>query len=251
MSKIFDAKICDSFSRMFLNAQNAQECMSNIFFVIPAFNEQDRVGLVVRSLRSAGWMNVVVVDDGSKDNTSRSALDAGAILLQHVINRGQGAALQTGTEYALSKGADAIVHFDADGQHRIEDIAPMLAPVELHEVDVTFGSRFLSKQHLPFKRRILLKGSVLVLLLFYGMRMTDAHNGFRVLSRKAAEKVRITQDKMAHASEIVELVKHHGLRYKEIPVIICYTNETLRRGAGSFKGACKILWHMITKKVKT
>lgn len=219
-----------------------------VVVVIAAFNEEHSVGKVVKDLRNAGYHDVIVVDDGSRDRTFDAAMKAGAIVLRHVVNRGQGAALQTGIAYALEQGADIIVTFDADGQHRVEDIPAMITPVAKGEVDVTFGSRFLKKTDVPLIRKILLKGSVLVLWLFYGVRMTDAHNGFRALSRTAAKQIRITADRMAHASEIVEEVHRLKLRYQEVPVVIRYTNETLKRGHGSFREAVRVLYTMIVKK---
>ncbi len=224
---------------------------NKVFVVIAAFNEEHSVPKVIKELRRAGYNNVVVVDDGSRDKTFEAALDAGATVLQHVVNRGQGAALQTGIDFALEQGADIIVTFDADGQHRVEDLPAMIRPVARGKVDVTFGSRFLTKQskkNVPLLRRIYLKVGILVLLLFYGVRMSDAHNGFRALSREAAKKIRITADRMAHASEIVEEVHRLNLRYKEVPVIIRYTEETLKKGHGSFREGCRILYTMIIKK---
>jgi glycosyltransferase involved in cell wall biosynthesis len=224
---------------------------NKVFIVIAAFNEEHSVPKVIRELRKAGYNNIVVVDDGSKDNTYKAAIDAGATVLQHIVNRGQGAALQTGIDFAIEQDADIIVTFDADGQHRVEDIPAMVKPVESGKYDVTFGSRFLTKQSkekVPFLRKLYLKVGILVLLLFYGVRMTDAHNGFRALSREAAKKIRITADRMAHASEIVEEVHRLKLKYREIPVVIRYTDETLRKGHGSFREGCRILYTMIVKK---
>ncbi|MEM2916073.1 MAG: glycosyltransferase family 2 protein [Candidatus Woesearchaeota archaeon] len=224
---------------------------NKVFIVIAAFNEEHSVPKVIKGLRRAGYNNIVVVDDGSKDRTFEAALDAGATVLRHVVNRGQGAALQTGIDYALQEGADIIVTFDADGQHRVEDIPAMVKPVADGEVDITFGSRFLKKEsqkNVPFLRKLYLKIGILVLLLFYGVRMTDAHNGFRALSRDAAKKIRITADRMAHASEIVEEVHRLNLKYREVPVIIRYTEETLKKGHGSFREGCRILYTMFVKK---
>jgi len=224
---------------------------NKVFIVIAAYNEQNSVPQVIKELHKAGYKDVVVVDDGSKDKTFNAALDAGATVLQHVVNRGQGAALKTGIDYALEQGADIIVTFDADGQHRVEDIPAMIKPVANGKVDVTFGSRFLTKksqENVPWVRKVCLKAGILVLWLFYGVKMTDAHNGFRALSRNAAEKIKITADRMAHASEIVEEVHRLDLKYREIPVVIRYTEETLRKGHGSFMEGVRILYTMIMKK---
>lgn len=220
----------------------------SVWIVIAAYNEERSVPKVIADLHKAGYQNVVVVDDGSADKTFDATVNAGATALQHVVNRGQGAALKTGIDYALEQGADVIVTFDADGQHRTEDLPAIIKPVASGVVDVTFGSRFLKKTDVPFIRKILLKGSVLVLLLFYGVKMTDAHNGFRALSRAAAQKIKLTADRMAHASEIIEEVHRNKLRIKEIPVVIKYTEETLKKGHGGIREAFRILHTMIIKK---
>jgi len=222
--------------------------MENVWIVVAAYNEEKNIPRVVSGLLKAGYNDIVVVDDGSKDNTCEAAVKAGATALQHVVNRGQGAALKTGIDYALEQGADIIVTFDADGQHRIEDLPAIIKPVVMDVSDITFGSRFIKKTKVPLMRRVLLKGSVLVLLLFYGIKMTDAHNGFRAMSRRAAEQINITADRMAHASEFVEETRRLGLRYKEIPITVKYTDETLRRGHGSFRQALNILYTMIVKR---
>ena len=218
------------------------------FFVIPAFNEEKRLGKVISGLKKAGYYNLVVIDDCSRDNTAKIAERSGAIVLKHIINRGQGAALRTGIEYALSKGADFIVTFDADGQHRIEDIPAMLSPVVKGSADISVGSRFLSGQKLPLVRKMLLKGSVYVIWLFYGVKMTDAHNGFRVFSRKAAELIEIKSDRMAHASEIIEEIYKKGLRVKEVPVVINYSEDVLKKGHGGVFQAFKVLARMTYQK---
>ncbi len=220
----------------------------NTCIVIAAYNEEKNISSVVKGLQKAGYSNIVVVDDGSRDNTFAAAEKAGATALQHSINRGQGASLKTGIDYALLQGTDIIVTFDADGQHRVEDLPAMIKPVAEGKVDITVGSRFLKKTKVPLLRKFLLKGSVLVVWIFYRMKMTDAHNGFRAMSRKAAQKIDITCDRMAHASEIVEEIRKKNLKYKEIPVTIMYTEETMKRGHGSYFGAVKILGRMLFKK---
>lgn len=220
-----------------------------IFFVIPAFNEGKSIGRVVNELKKAGYNNIIVIDDGSKDNTYAEAKKRKAIVLKHIINRGQGAALRTGIDYALKNGAEFIVTFDSDGQHRIEDLEAMLGPVVKGEVDVTLGSRFLKKTDMPLSRKILLKGSILVQWVFYGVKLSDAHNGYRVLSRRAAEQIRIDSDRMEHASEIVEEIMKKKIKYKEVPVIIRYSGYSMKKGEASFFGAVKILFKMVIRRI--
>ncbi|KYK25939.1 hypothetical protein AYK26_01525 [Euryarchaeota archaeon SM23-78] len=220
-----------------------------IFFVIPAYNEEKSIGRVIKELKRAGYKFIVVIDDGSKDNTYKEANKKKVFVLRHIINRGQGAALRTGIEFALKKGAEYIVTFDSDGQHRVEDLPSMLKPVVSGKVDVTLGSRFLRKTKMPFGRRFLLKGSVLVQWFFYGVKLSDAHNGFRVMNRGAAKKIRIESDRMEHASEIVEEIAKKKIKYKEVPVTIRYTGYSMRKGEGSFFGALKILFKMVMRRL--
>lgn len=210
-----------------------------IFVVVPAYNEEKSIGRVIRGLLREGYLNTVVVDDGSTDKTAVEAASAGATVLRHIINRGQGAALQTGNDFALNQGAEVVVHFDADGQFNPRDVAEAVAALEKNGADAVFGSRFLdNRSHLPFlKRFFLLPASRVLNNILTGANLTDVHNGFRVLSRSALQKIRITQDRMAHNSEIVASVKKLGLKYIEIPVEVSYSEY----GQG-ITGGLWILW---------
>lgn len=214
--------------------------------VVAAYNEARAVGGVVRGLVSV-VDEVVVVDDGSVDDTSTIARAAGATVLRHIINRGQGAAQQTGNEYALLIGADIIVHFDADGQHSVEDVVKFIEPLAKGEVDMVLGSRFLGKTvNMPITRRLLLRFALLFMWLYSGLRLTDAQNGFRAFSREAAQKIIITQDGMAHASEILDEIAEQRLKYKEVPVTIHYTAETLAKGQSGWNAVnivARLVWN--------
>jgi polyprenyl-phospho-N-acetylgalactosaminyl synthase len=204
-----------------------------IFVVIAAFDEGAIVREVVEGVR-ARFDNIVVVDDGSSDDTGRNALAAGATVLTHLLNRGQGAALQTGLDYACRSGADVVVTFDADGQHHVDDIDALVAPILEGRCDVVLGSRFLrADNRVPFVRRVVLKLGVLFTWAVSGIKLTDAHNGLRAFSREAATRIRIVQDRMAHASEIVDEISTLGLRYEEVPVRISYTAYSMKKGQSS------------------
>lgn len=208
-----------------------------IVAVVPAYNEGKRVVAAIADAKQF-VDHVVVVDDCSSDDTGAVAKSAGAIVLRHIINRGQGAALQTGTDYAIKTlVADVVVHFDADGQMRGDEIPMMVAPIASGEADIVLGSRFLGKQalNMPFMRKVMIRLGTLFTILLSGIRVTDTHNGFRALSRKAATEMRITLDRMAHASEILDLVKTKRLRYVERPVTISYSAETLQKGQSTVK----------------
>ncbi|MFA5771059.1 MAG: glycosyltransferase family 2 protein [Patescibacteria group bacterium] len=217
-----------------------------IFIVLPAYNEEQKIGRVIRDLFEHGFSNVVVVDDGSSDSTISESTAAGAIVLSHVINRGQGAALQTGNEFALHSGAQIIVHFDADGQFNVKDIDVGIKKLTEENLDIIFGSRFLdNRSQIPFfKKYFILPLSRIINNWITKLNLSDVHNGFRIMHRRAAEKIYITQDQMAHNSEIPRLVKEHNLKYGELPVEVFY----FENGQG-VSGGFKILWDLLIAKI--
>ncbi len=213
-----------------------------IFVIVPAYNEEKKIGRVISGLFSQGFKNIVVVDDGSSDDTFGVAKSAGAIVLRHEINRGQGAALQTGNEYVLVGGADTVVHFDADGQFDPADIAKALPVMKDKNVEVVLGSRFLdNRSQMPWtKKHIVLPIARFINYFLTGLKLTDVHNGFRILSRRALQKINISQDRMAHNSEIVKQIKKNNLSYLEYPVEVTY-NE-YGQGVG---GGLKVIWEIL------
>jgi len=218
------------------------------FVVIPAFNEEACIEHVAREVASI-YPNVVVVDDGSLDGTHAAARRAAKYVLCHAVNRGQGAAIQTGIDFALRAGAKYVVTFDADGQHCVEDIAALVTPVSRGECEVALGSRFLGEAvDLPPGRRFLLRLGVLFTRLTSGVKLTDTHNGLRAFSRRAAEQVEIRLDGMAHASELIDLMVRKGLRYKEIPVTVRYTAYSTAKGQTS-RGAIRVALHYLVGRM--
>ena len=199
--------------------------------MIAAYNEGAMVADVIRNAVPT-FPNIVVVDDGSRDDTAAIACAAGATVIRHPINLGQGAAIQTGIDFALGEGAAIVVTFDADGQHRVEDAMLLARAVDAGEADIVCGSRFLGLESvaMPPSRRATLRLAALFTRLSCGVPVTDAHNGLRALSRKAASRLRITQNRMAHASEIIAQVRTNRLRYKEYPVQIIYTDYSMAKG---------------------
>ncbi len=229
-------------------SESGHDERNGVFVVIAAFEEARKIGEVVASVLRE-YPNVVVVDDGSEDGTFDSAKAAGARTLRHALNRGQGAALQTGIAYALRHGAEIVVTFDADGQHEVADIAAMIEPIRNGEVQVTLGSRFLGEAvNLPTGRRIVLRLAIIFGALTSGVMLSDAHNGFRAFSRSAAQQIDIQLDRMAHASEIVDQIRHRKLSYKEIPVRIQYTEYSMAKGQPS-RRAVRIAFDYLVGKV--
>jgi glycosyltransferase involved in cell wall biosynthesis len=208
--------------------------------VIAAFNEAAVVRSVVSEVAAQGYP-VIIVDDGSTDDTARNASLPGVTVLRHVINRGQGAALQTGIEYALRRGAHHIATFDADGQHSVEDLPPLIAALATH--DIALGSRFLGKQVVGASRgrKLLLRTATTISNRISGMRLTDAHCGLRAFRASAAPALRLSQDRMAHASELLRKIRTSGLRVVEVPVTVKYTEHSMRKGQGGL-AAIRILF---------
>ncbi len=201
--------------------------------VIAAYNEAAVIERVVASVVADGW-SVVVVDDGSRDDTPARARAGGATVLAHAINLGQGAALQTGIDYALRRGAEALVTFDADGQHDPAQI-PMLADA-LADHDIALGSRFLGSVEGATQRRMaFLRAAVMMSNRLAGLELTDAHCGFRAFRASAAPQLRITQDRMAHASELLKKIQASGLSFTEVPITIRYTEHSMRKGQSGFQ----------------
>ena len=219
-----------------------------VFVVIPAYNEEGRVRQVVEGVLSK-YGDVVVVDDGSSDQTFAELEGLPIHRLQHVVNRGQGAALQTGLDYALARGGEIIVTFDADGQHRVEDIASLVEPIGRGEVDVVLGSRFLGRaENIPAHRRSMLRAAVWLTRYLSSLRVSDTHNGLRSFSREAAARISLSMDGMAHASEILDIIGREGLRYLEQPVVIRYTPQSLRKGQSTW-GAVRLFFTLIEERV--
>jgi len=220
-----------------------------IVAVIPAYNEERNIERAVCEAKPH-VSEVVVIDDGSGDDTASRALAAGAYVLKHRLNRGQGAALATGMTYARRRlHADIIVHYDADGQHRADEIDELVKPLLVGAADVALGSRFLNKKsNVPFLRKMVLKGGIIFTRLTSGLRVSDTHNGFRAFTAEAADKIRISQDRMAHASEILDEIAKNKLRYTEVPVTVTYTEESLRKGQSSFN-SIRIVWEYLTAKL--
>ncbi|OYP37470.1 glycosyltransferase family 2 protein [Rhodopirellula sp. MGV] len=231
------------------SAEPSLDAFASLFVVIPAYNESGRIGAVIEDLRHCGVKHIVVVDDGSADETADLAARTNVWVLQHIVNRGQGAALQTGIDFAVASGAKIILTFDADGQHAAADLKRMIAPIVNRTCDVTLGSRFLGRaENVPLTRRLLLKAAVWLTRLTSGLPLTDTHNGFRAMTSKAASMLRMSEDGMAHASEFLDRLAVSKLNWQEIPVTIRYTDGTLAKGQRN-SAAFRILFRIFLSKV--
>jgi len=206
-----------------------------IFVIVPAYNETNVIALTIKPLLDKGY-HVVIVNDGSTTDIFEFIKEFPVHYLLHTINLGQGAALQTGHEYAKKFNPNYIVHFDADGQHNADDISRFIQILETKNVDIVLGSRFLNEdaqKQVPWQRQILLKTARVVNWFFTGLLLTDAHNGFRVFRGGVVDRLRLTENRMAHATEILRLIKKNKLRYKEASTLIKYTAYSTGKGQGA------------------
>ncbi|HET7476235.1 MAG TPA: glycosyltransferase family 2 protein [Dermatophilaceae bacterium] len=203
----------------------------DVWLVVPVFNEGPIITDVVAMARQ-DFPNIVCVDDGSSDGSAARAAAAGAKVVRHPVNLGQGAALQTGFEYTLTvPSMRYVVTFDADGQHQVDDVLAMLELARSEGYDVVFGSRFLDERTKPSAaKRLVLRAAVGYTNMTTKTRLTDAHNGLRVISRAVVERLDITQNRMAHASELVAQIGAMRVRYAEAPVHILYTDYSRAKG---------------------
>lgn len=231
---------------------DAESPRDGVWIVVPAFREEATIGSVVESLVADGW-RVVVVDDGSEDRTASRAHAAGATVLRHLVNLGQGAALATGFAYAVARPAmQIVVTFDGDGQHDPENVTALVAPLLAGEADVSLGSRFMttgSAIGIPRTRRLLLGCATRLARLTTGLALTDTHNGFRAIRREALARIVLQQNRMAHASEIQAEISRLRLRYREVPVRIRYTAHSLAKGQRLLDGV-SILWDLLLAKLR-
>src|ERR1700743_55803 len=209
-----------------------------VWIVIPAFNEATVVGEVVAEVRSV-FDNVVCVDDGSRDDTGEIAWRAGAHLVRHPINLGQGAAIQTGVEYARKQpGARVFATFDADGQHRVKDVAAMIDRLGAGDVDVVVGTRVGAPQGArpPFLKRIVLQTAARLSRRGRRLGLTDTNNGLRVFNKKVADGLDITMSGMSHANEFVMLIAENDWRVVEEPIEVLYTEYSKSKGQPLLNG---------------
>jgi len=201
------------------------------WLVVPLYNEAAVVRSVIEEARTT-FPKIVCIDDGSTDASAEEAYAGGAVVVRHPINLGQGAALQTGLDYAMRDSqADYFVTFDSDGQHQTSDALAMVQRLDTEPLDIVVGSRFLDdRTDVGAVKQIVLKTAIQFERLSTGVKLTDAHNGLRALNRTAAGAIRITQNRMAHASEIVQKMGRANLRYAEQPVHIVYTDYSRAKG---------------------
>ena len=223
------------------------EIASSTCCIVPMYNEEQVISQVVTDLRSI-FPHVICIDDGSNDKSAAKALEAGALVLRHVVNIGQGAALSTGFSWVQSQSQFSyVVTFDADGQHQPEDALRLVTELVRKQVDVVFASRFLDQDQatIPLAKRLVLKTVTKITKSLTDVELSDAHNGLRALTIDATRQVNLTQNGMAHATQFVSLVLQANLKYVEIPVTILYTPYSRSKGQSllnSINIALDLIW---------
>lgn len=234
---------------LYLRSMNETE-KSKIFIVIPAFNEESVIRDVIKEVQDAGYENILVVDDGSIDNTQQRAKEAGAVSLRHKINRGKGAATKTGIEAAKLLGANIIVTMDGDGQHDPKDISKLIEPIQNNQCDVVLGTRLLDPKGMPWYKIIQNHIGNFFTWYLFGLWVTDSQSGFRAYSRHAAEVINTKGDRYEYDSEIIREIYIYKLKFKEVPITVRYTEYSMgkiqKQGlANGTKTLYKMVWKLI------
>ena len=224
------------------------------WLIIPCFNEGTVIGDVIRHARET-FPNIVAVNDGSADNSAEEIHKAGAHLVNHPVNLGQGAAIQTGVEYARSQpDAQYFVTFDADGQHQVKDVVAMLDRLRNEDVDIIVGTRFgrprAEDDQVPWIKRLVLKTVVLLSPRTRKLGLTDAHNGLRVFNKQVADELNIRMNGMSHASEFVAQMDERGWRVSEQPVDILYTEYSMSKGQSLINGVNILADGFVARRLK-
>jgi glycosyltransferase involved in cell wall biosynthesis len=211
--------------------------------VIPAFNEGKTVASVIRDLKDHGFRDIVVIDDGSSDNTSSESLKAGVVVLKHIVNRGLGAGIGTGFEYAKNNGFELLITFDGDGQHVATDLGRLIGPIIKNKADVVIGSRLADSSQMPFVRKFLNWSANALTFALFGVWTTDSQSGLRAFNKKAINCIKIKTDRMEVSSEFFKEIARNHLRFVEIPIKAIYTD-------GSIKGSKQGSWASVRITLK-
>lgn len=219
------------------------------YVVIPCFNEAEVIRKTVQEVSQAGY-KIIIVDDCSTDETQKILQGLPVVYIRHKFNLGQGAALQTGMDMAVKLKADRVISFDADGQHDVNDLIGIDKKADEEGLDLVLGSRFMpgSRTNIRAGRKLFLKSARFMNYIFTGVMLTDAHNGFRVFNKKALERIRIRENRMAHASELLRQIRKLKLTFAEFPVHIRYTAYSRKKGQ-SLLNSVRIVFELLLNKI--
>lgn len=221
-----------------------------LWIVLPAYNEGKIIREVIDEIRSAGYENVIVVDDGSHDDTQLQAQAAGVVALRHKLNRGKGAATKTGIEAAKKLDADFIVTMDSDGQHNPADIEHLMQPLRDRKADVALGTRLKNPKGMPWYKIAANHIGNALTWYFYGLWVSDSQSGFRAYSRAAADRIDTKTDRYEYDSEVIREIYLHKLKFSEVPIDVRYTEYSMgkvqKQGfVNGLKTLYKIVWNVI------
>ena len=228
---------------------NAPDYIASSVVIVPAYNEDKIISDVLIQLKRY-FPHVICVDDGSNDGTYSRACEMGVIILKHSLNLGQGAALETGIRHGLSLNYEYFITFDGDGQHDPADVLKMLESLHRGDVDIVMGSRFLeSSTHVPRLKKIILKVGIVISRVLHRIKISDVHNGLRVMNRQAAQCMKFQHNDMAHASEIYDIIRDNNLKFIEHPVTLVYTSYSRAKGQ-SPSNSLNILTDLLLNYIK-
>lgn len=223
-----------------------------MWIVLPAYNEEKVIRETLEEIRAAGYANIIVVDDGSRDQTYEKACAVpGVVALRHRLNRGKGAATKTGIEAAKLLGAAVIVTMDSDGQHNPADIARLVEPIEESRCDVVLGTRLKDPRGMPWYKVLANWIGNAITWYFYGLWVSDSQSGFRAYSRHASELINTKTDRYEYDSEVIREIYLYKLKYQEVPIEVRYTEYSMgkvqKQGfINGLKTFYKIVWNLIS-----
>ncbi|MFH1457039.1 MAG: glycosyltransferase family 2 protein [Patescibacteria group bacterium] len=221
-----------------------------IIVIIPAYNEEKTIRQVIREVKNY-IKNIIVIDDGSTDNTFEIAKNEGVVVYHHIINRGLGGALATGIQGAILEGADIFLTFDADGQHKAKDIPRMIKPIIESKADIVIGSRLLNiSKNMPIFRRLANLTANVITNVLFNIKTTDSQSGLRCFNKKTAQLIDIKTNSMEVSSEIIKEIKSHNLKFTEIPIQAIYTDYSLSKGQNFVLGLKTVIKLIILKLFK-
>jgi glycosyltransferase involved in cell wall biosynthesis len=223
---------------------------SRVYVVIPVYNEASAIQDVIAEVQSVGNFRIVVVDDGSRDDTHNLVCRCpGVVALRHLINRGKGAAIKTGITAAVRLGADIVVTMDGDGQHDPEDIKTLIKPIQEDGMEVVLGTRARIKGEMPIIKIIANQIGNTITWLLYGLHVSDSQSGYRAYSRFAAEIIDTKADKYEYDSKVIREIHSNRLLFIEVPIQVRYTEYSMgKKQKQGFINGIKTLIRMVWDK---
>jgi glycosyltransferase involved in cell wall biosynthesis len=224
---------------------------SSTFIVVPVFNESPVIKNTISSIKEAGFPNIIVVDDGSSDDSLNIIKQTGVLCFHHKINRGKGAAVKTGIEAAKLRGANIIVTMDGDGQHNANDIKNLIQPIKKNQCDVVLGTRPINTKVMPFHKVIANKTGNTVTWLLNGLWVTDSQSGFKAFSRQATNTINTRSSQYEYESDVIREIKKHKLRFSEVPIKVNYTEYSINKPhkqdlTNGLKTIFKLIWNKVS-----